>query len=83
MILYIYTNVNLYRKEKTNDIRYFYRFDYGNALSNEKVVIFGTCNAGERNFCKKYADYWTKFYHLGFDGGTGNRLLRGRGGLTL
>jgi hypothetical protein len=24
-----------------------------------------------------------KFYHLGFDGGTGNCLLRGGGGLTL
>lgn len=102
-----------------------------NALSNEKVVIFGTCNAGEggasaKNMvnitynkganvvigfksttytsqinrwmyeffvgCKdgknvreacEHADYWTKFYHLGFDGGTGNRLLRGGGGLTL
>ena len=32
---------------------------------------------------KKYGDYWKKFYHLGFDGGTGNRLLRGGGGLTL
>lgn len=102
-----------------------------NALSSQKVVIFGTCSAGEggasannmvnitynkgasvvigfqgttytsqinrwlyeffvgcrdgknvRDACE-HADYWTKFYHLGFDGGTGNRLMRGGGGLTL